>query len=127
MKNFANGFGSALWRGRFVVMVGVAASFVVALVLFYITTVDVVYTVMSVSGYASPGLDLAERSRMRTMIIAHIAGIFDGYLFAAILIIFAMPVILLNWAHCMHGKARMNWFFSTSPRQWRKEKHSAHW
>jgi uncharacterized membrane protein YqhA len=90
MNNFANGFGSALWRGRFVVMVGVVCSFVVALVLFYITTVDVVYTVMGVAGYANPALEATARARMGTQIIARVAGIFDGYLFAAILIIFAI-------------------------------------
>ncbi len=90
MKTFGNGFGSALWRGRLVVMVGVIASFVIALVLFYITTVDVVYTVLSVYGYANPALSSLERTHFRTTIVTHAAGIFDGYLFASILVIFAI-------------------------------------
>jgi uncharacterized membrane protein YqhA len=90
MNRFETGLATFLWRSRLVVIVAVLASLVVSLVLFYITSVDVVYIVGEVRHYADPGLTIAERGRLHGTIVAHAAAIFDGYLFAAILVIFAL-------------------------------------
>jgi uncharacterized membrane protein YqhA len=90
MNRFETGLGTFLWKSRLIVVIAVLASLVCSVVLFYITSVDVVYVVAEMRNYASPALTLAERGRAHGSIVGHIAAIFDGYLFASILVIFAL-------------------------------------
>jgi uncharacterized membrane protein YqhA len=79
-----------LWNSRLAVVVAVVASLVVALVMLYVATVDVVYLLAKVAHYASPALASDERAHLHGTIVAQVAAIVDGYLFAAIMIIFGI-------------------------------------
>ncbi len=82
-------FEKALWSSRFLVVIPVVASIVLAVVMFFMATVDVVSVVLNVAHYADPSLGDAARVALRNISVAEVAGIVDGYLFAAILLIFA--------------------------------------
>jgi uncharacterized membrane protein YqhA len=83
-------FERLLWNSRLVTLVAVIASLIVALVMFYIASTDVVYLLREVATYAA--LPDAERGHLHLKIVAHVAEIVDGYLFATILIIFALGI-----------------------------------
>jgi len=83
-------FERVLWNSRLVTLVAVIASIVVGFIMFYIASADVGFLVHQVLGYA--GLDDAGRRHMHASIVARIAEIIDGYLFATILIIFALGI-----------------------------------
>jgi uncharacterized membrane protein YqhA len=88
MKLIERLFESVLWNSRLVTIVAVLASLVAALIMFFVATTDVVYLVGDVVHY--PGLEATAREHLHVSIVAHVAEIVDGYLFAAILIIFAL-------------------------------------
>lgn len=81
-------FERLLWNSRLFTLVAVLASLIVSLVMFFIATTDVVFLVREVVTYAS--LDSAAREHLHLKVVAHVAEIVDGYLFATILIIFAL-------------------------------------
>ena len=81
-------FERFLWASRLLTLVAVLASLVLALVMFYIATVDVVALAKDATQYA--GLADEMRRHAHASIVAHVAEIVDGYLFATILIIFAL-------------------------------------
>jgi len=76
-----------LWNSRLLALVAVVASLCIAIALFYVTTVNVYYLAGEVAHYAA--LEQIVRDRENAKIIAHCAAIVDGYLFAAIMLIFA--------------------------------------
>ncbi len=88
MKQLERLFEIFLWNSRLVTMIAVVMSLVVSVVMFYITTTDVFYVLGEAAHYGSLGPEV--RERLHATIVAHIAEIIDGYLFAAILIIFAL-------------------------------------
>lgn len=88
MKLIERVFEGLLWNSRLVTLVAVVASVVVALVMFYIASADVVYLAKEVSHYTA--LETDARERLHRAVVAHVAEIVDGYLFATILIIFAL-------------------------------------
>jgi uncharacterized membrane protein YqhA len=83
-------FEKLLWNSRFAVVVAVIASMAAALTVFFMTTVDVWNAVVHVSGYASPTLDAAARKALHDDTITHIVAVVDGYLLAAVMLIFAL-------------------------------------
>jgi uncharacterized membrane protein YqhA len=87
MKTIERAFEELLWNSRLLVMVAVVASVVIAIVMFYIATVDAIYLIGEVTHYAA--LEQLARDRSHAKIVAHVAEIVDGYLFAAIMIIFS--------------------------------------
>lgn len=88
MKTVERMFERLIWNSRLLTLISVIASLVVALVMFYIATTDVGYLIQEVVKYA--GLPDSARQHEHASIVAQIAEIVDGYLFAAILIIFAL-------------------------------------
>lgn len=82
-------FERTLWSSRFLVVIPVVASIILAIIMFFITTVDVVRVLTIAVHYADPALSEATRTALRNTSVAEVAGIVDGYLFAAILLIFA--------------------------------------
>ena len=86
MKSIERGFENLLWNSRLLVMVAVVASVFIAIVMFYIATVDAIYLIGEVTHYGA--LEQIARDRSHAKIVAHVAEIVDGYLFAAIMIIF---------------------------------------
>ena len=79
-----------LWLSRLVVLVAVAASVLVAVAVVWLVSVDVVYLGRQVVGYADPALTGAARDTLRLDLIGDVIGIVDGYLLAAVLVLFAL-------------------------------------
>lgn len=72
------------------VLFAVIASLFTSLTMFYIATVDAYYMATHLIGYASPDMDTPTRAAMRAETITHVVEIIDGYLLAAVLLIFAL-------------------------------------
>ena len=70
----------------------VAASIIAAIVMLYVASVDLVYLVGKVVHYADPSMLGDERAHLHGNIVARVAEIVDGYLFAAIMLIFGLGI-----------------------------------
>jgi uncharacterized membrane protein YqhA len=81
-------FESLLWNSRLVVLVAVVASMVVAMVMFYVATVDVWVLVTHLGPYAA--MQGEARLEFRTETIASVVEVVDGYLVATIMLIFSL-------------------------------------
>lgn len=90
LKRVEQGFERLLWDSRLVVLAAVITSLLAALAMFYIATVDAVYMLSHLFEYASPALETAARSAMRSTTITHVVEVVDGYLLATVLLIFAL-------------------------------------
>jgi uncharacterized membrane protein YqhA len=90
MKSLERTFERALWQSRLLVVVAVIASAFLALGAFYMATVDVVVLLGNLLPYASPTLDPTARETLREATVAGIVKAVDGYLIAAIVLIFAL-------------------------------------
>jgi uncharacterized membrane protein YqhA len=90
MKTAERLFESALWNSRLVVLAAVVASVAASLAMFYVATVDTVYTVIHLAPYADPSLGDEARKAIREGTVTHIVEIVDGYLLAAVLLIFGL-------------------------------------
>jgi uncharacterized membrane protein YqhA len=80
-------FEAVLWNSRLLALVAVVASLLIAVALFYVTTVNGVHLAGEVAAYA--GLDQSARDHEHVKIVARCAELVDGYLFAAIMLIFS--------------------------------------
>lgn len=87
MQRFEQLMERLLWASRLMVVVAVAASVVMALATIYLATVDVLALLGRIAGYTAAS---AERSALRTEIITGLVKAVDGYLIAAILLIFGL-------------------------------------
>ncbi len=83
-------FEKFLWNTRFIVVVAVIACLFASVAMFFIATVDVVRLPQAAVDYVNPALAEAERHRLYNRTVADVAGIIDAYLFATILLIFAL-------------------------------------
>src|ERR1041385_3419783 len=83
------GFETALWSSRWIMLVAVVASLVVAYVISFLATVDVIHVTTHVSAYVGSSLDVEAKESLRTEIVAHIVEIIDGYLLGAMMLIIA--------------------------------------
>ncbi len=83
-------FEGALWGSRLIVLVAVVFGLLLALGAFYLATVDVFYFLGYLRDYADMGLATDDREELRASAITAIVKAVDGYLIAAILIIFAL-------------------------------------
>ena len=81
-------FESFLWNSRLVVFVAVIGSLATAFGMFYLTFVDVYYTLVHLLDYAS--LDAAKRATLKAETVAHIVSAVDGFLLGTIMLIFAL-------------------------------------
>lgn len=81
-------FERMLWASRFLVVIAVIASLVSSAILFYVASADVIRLFGDVASYTG-------QAGIHITIVAHVAEIIDGYLFAAILIIFALGLYSL--------------------------------
>lgn len=93
-RNHQNGlekaFESLLWNSRLIVLVAVAASLVVALAMFYVSTVDVVLLGKHLLHYHDLTLEAGARVELRATVVSHVVEVVDGYLLASIMLIFAL-------------------------------------
>jgi len=79
-----------LWNSRFVVVLAVVASVAGAIALLWVTSVDIVYAISHLAGYADPSLSEGARTAMRDRAVTHAVEMVDGYLLAGVLLIFAL-------------------------------------
>ncbi len=80
-------FEKVLWNSRLVVLSAVIASLFVSFCMFYVATVDVFTLGGHVVHYAGAGSDMTS---LRSVIVAHVVEIVDGYLLGAIMFIFSL-------------------------------------
>lgn len=83
-------FETALWNGRFVIILAVIGSAAMALATLVVASVDSVHIVLRAMAYLSPGLDQAAREAARSEILSETIKALDIYLVAAMMGIFAM-------------------------------------
>jgi uncharacterized membrane protein YqhA len=83
-------FATALWNSRFIVLVPVIACVLLAVVLIALVTAEAVQLPAHLAAFADASLAGETRSKIYSDGVATIAKIIDGYLFATILLIFAM-------------------------------------
>ena len=81
-------FEATLWNSRLLVIVAVIASLLVSIALLYVATVDVVGLLGQVLQYAAT--EGSAREEARAVIVTHVVEAVDGYLLAAIMLIFAL-------------------------------------
>lgn len=86
----ARAFEGALWSSRLIVLVAVVFGLLLALGAFYLATIDVFYFFGYLLDYADLSLASDDREELRASAITAIVKAVDGYLIAAILIIFAL-------------------------------------
>ncbi len=87
MKTLERFLEGALWNSRLLALIAVVASLAIAIALFYVTSLGVFDLLVQVVHFG--GLAGDDRTKEHTAIIVHVAGLVDGYLFAAIMIIFS--------------------------------------
>lgn len=83
-------FETLLWNSRLVVLVAVVASMLVAFVMFWIATVDVWSILREAVHYTDTTLSADARTALRAALVAHTVEVVDGYLLAAIMLIFSL-------------------------------------
>lgn len=79
-----------LWNSRLVVFIPVLASMLLAFGAFIVTTVDAVLLLWRMISYLDPALNDALRNEVRLLVISDVVTVVDGYLLAAILLIFSL-------------------------------------
>jgi uncharacterized membrane protein YqhA len=82
------GFEAILWHSRLVVLSAVVASLVIAFVMFYITSVEIIYLLGALSDYHT--LEYTQRAALKSKAIGTVIGAVDGFLIGAIMLIFAL-------------------------------------
>jgi len=81
-------FEKLLWNSRLVVFVAVIGSLFTAFGMFYLTFVDVYYTLAHLLNYAS--LDAPARAALKAETVAHVVSSVDGFLLGTIMLIFSL-------------------------------------
>jgi len=81
-------FEGMLWNSRFIVVLAVIASLIMAVGVFYLTTVDVYYTIAHLAHYHE--LADADRAVLKAQTVAHIVGAVDGFLLGTVMLIFSL-------------------------------------
>jgi uncharacterized membrane protein YqhA len=92
LKQLERFFESLLWNSRFLTLIAVVASLVGALVMFYVAGLDVLSLFGQVAQYSDHSLSAAQHHSLRAQIVASVAQFIDGFLFALVLIIFALGI-----------------------------------
>ncbi|WP_201022826.1 YqhA family protein [Thiomicrospira sp. WB1] len=98
------GFEGVLWNSRFVVLLAVIASLIMAFGIFYLTTIDVYYTIAHLSHYHE--LADADRAELKAQTVAHVVAAVDGFLLGTIMLIFALGLyeLFINKIQAAEGK-----------------------
>lgn len=96
------GFEIGLWNSRWAVLVAVVSSVAAALLMFYIATVDTVYTVQHLLSYSGIE-DYADRGEIRAEAVAQVVEIIDIFLLAIVLLIFGLGLYELYISKIDHA------------------------
>jgi len=83
-------FEASMWNSRFMVLIAVVASLIMAVAVFYMTAVDVFYTLEHLTHYAALGEEA--RATMKAKTVAHVVGAVDGFLLGTIMLIFSLGI-----------------------------------
>ncbi len=81
-------FESMLWNSRLIVLVAVVSSLIMGLGIFYVTVVEVYFTMANLVNYHQ--LEYEARSLLKSQTIAEIVSSVDGFLIGTIMLIFAL-------------------------------------
>ncbi len=92
MRRLERLFEGFLWNSRFITIFAVLASLIASLAMFYVAGLDIAETLRSVAAYATVGHDPQTRDVLRGDIIAGVAEFVEGFLFALVLLIFALGI-----------------------------------
>jgi len=90
LKRIEHSFESLLANSRYLTIIAVVASLASAAGAFYMASVDVFYALKNLTRYASPEFSMSERVALRSETITSIIKAVDGYLLAAVMIIFSL-------------------------------------
>jgi uncharacterized membrane protein YqhA len=88
MRALEHFFETVLWNSRFLILIAVFASVLSSVAMFFVSGVDVVHLLGQLVQYAT--FDAAHRITLHSEIVASVAEIIDGFLFATILLIFGL-------------------------------------
>lgn len=89
-KRIEHAFEFLLWLSRLIILVAVVTSMLIAAGAVYMATIDAFYMLGHLTDYASPQLSTQTRAETRTHAITAIVKCVDGYLIAAIMVIFSI-------------------------------------
>ncbi|QCU91085.1 YqhA family protein [Thiomicrorhabdus sediminis] len=81
-------FEGVLWNSRFIVLLAVVASLIMAVGIFYVTAVEVYFTISHLAHYHE--LADAERAELKALTVAHVVGAVDGFLLGTVMLIFSL-------------------------------------
>ncbi|MGH7728632.1 MAG: YqhA family protein [Vulcanimicrobiaceae bacterium] len=84
------GFERVLWGSRYLALIAVVGSLVAALAIFAIAAVGLVRGILAMAQL--PGVAGAQLEYARVAVVGRIAGSVDGFLFALVLLIFALGI-----------------------------------
>jgi uncharacterized membrane protein YqhA len=90
MKSLASLFEILLWNSRMIVVLPVFVGVILGFGMFIVTTLDAIDLTGHMLSYFDPDLDDAERSEKRVETISEMVAVVDGYLLAAIMLIFSL-------------------------------------
>lgn len=90
MKSVENFFEILMWNSRIIIIIPVLMSLILAFGMFLTTTVDALTLAGDMLGYADPDLNDSERNEKRLEIVSDVVAVVDGYLLAAIMLIFSL-------------------------------------
>jgi uncharacterized membrane protein YqhA len=94
MRSLETFFGRVLWNSRYLALIAVVASLIGAIVMFVVSGVDAIGIIGAGFRYATSDPNL--HHALRGKIVASIAEFVDGFLFALVLIIFALGLYELS-------------------------------
>lgn len=90
MKSIEKMFESFLWSSRLMIIAAVLASLAAAVAVLYMASVDAWMMITHLGEYVSPDLTSEARAKLRAETVTHVVEIIDGYLLAAVLLIFSL-------------------------------------
>jgi uncharacterized membrane protein YqhA len=98
-------FESLLWNSRYAVLLAVISSIAASLAVFWVVSVDVYYAVVHLFGYADPSLTEDARKALRDGTVTHVVEVVDGYLLAAVMLIFGLGLyeLFISDIDAAHG------------------------
>jgi uncharacterized membrane protein YqhA len=92
MTMIRRAFESFLWNFRYITLLAVIASLIGALAMFYVAGLDVLTGFHKLALYADKTLPEDVHAKLRGSIIASVAQFVDAFLFALVLLIFALGI-----------------------------------
>ncbi|MBZ4416252.1 YqhA family protein [Myxococcus sp. RHSTA-1-4] len=88
-------FEHTLWGSRFLLVLGVVSSMLMALGAFLLATLDALQLPRYLASYMDPDLTVEARTDLRNRVLTLIVKAVDGYIITAVLIIFALGLYQL--------------------------------